>query len=292
MSKNLFICRAWRKTIKGHLALARISNSPTVLSNTLAGVVLANARWFDGRTGLVAIAMVLFYTAGMYLNDLLDYAHDCRDKPERPLPAGKVSRVAATIGVLTFFCGGCLLLGYACLRPFLCGLLLITLIIFYDQWHKHNPFSLLLMALCRGMVYVTAFLSFNFSSLFDLLIPLCLLVSYVLGLSAFARQEDEKGQIRNMVLVVLLLLPEVYSLAHFSPLSLLMGLFFTVWVLYSISFAFRAKHWREQTVGQLIAGIALLDGLIMAVAGCASGIVLALGAFGLTLYLQRYVKGT
>ena len=47
-----------------------------------------------------------------------------------------------------------------------------------------------------------------------------------------------------------------------------------------------------RTVGQLIAGISLLDGLVLAASGSLLGIVFALVAFGLTLSLQRYVRGT
>ena len=35
------------------------------------------------------VAMALFYTAGMILNDLLDYDVDLRERPERPLPSGR-----------------------------------------------------------------------------------------------------------------------------------------------------------------------------------------------------------
>jgi hypothetical protein len=45
-------------------------------------------------------------------------------------------------------------------------------------------------------------------------------------------------------------------------------------------------------VGQLIAGISLFDSLVLAAAGSFLNVLLALLAFGLTLYFQRYVKGT
>src|SRR6266700_5452948 len=191
MSKKVSIYRSWRKALYGYLALARISNSPTVVSNTLAGGALAGALWPDGKLGLIAIAMVLFYMAGMYLNDLMDYAVDCRERPERPLPAGIVSRSAAVAVALTLFGCGSLLLWSVGPHPFLSGLVLIVLIICYDRWHKSNPLSPLLMALCRGMVYVTAFLAFSSQSLFNLLIPGCLLVLYVIGLTCIAKRENK-----------------------------------------------------------------------------------------------------
>ena len=47
-----------------------------------------------------------------------------------------------------------------------------------------------------------------------------------------------------------------------------------------------------RAVGYLIAGVALLDALALAVVGSAIGVALALAALGLTLFLQRYIKGT
>src|ERR1700730_13338159 len=161
MSKRVSFYRSWRKALYGYLALARISNSPTVVSNTLAGGALAGTLWPDGKLVLIAIVMVLFYTAGMYLNDLLDYAVDCRERPERPLPAGIVSRSAAVAVALTLFGCGSQLPWRVGPHLFLSVLLLIALIICYDRWHTSNPLSPLLMALCRLMVYFTAFLTFS-----------------------------------------------------------------------------------------------------------------------------------
>ena len=53
-----------------------------------------------GTVAVVAVAMALFYTAGMILNDVADLEVDRRERPERPLPSGAVSRTAA----LAAFC--------------------------------------------------------------------------------------------------------------------------------------------------------------------------------------------
>jgi 4-hydroxybenzoate polyprenyltransferase len=125
-----------------------------------------------------------------------------------------------------------------------------------------------------------------------------LLGLYVAGLSYVARSENSLS-VTNVGLVALLFLPVVYSAARlnaappalFGTLPLL--LVFTVWVAYSVSFVYRARDRQiGRAVGHLIAGIALCDGLVLAAVGSVSGVALALAAFGLTLLLQRYVKGT
>lgn len=285
---------AWRRALYGYLALARISNSPTIVSNVLAGAALAGAIRPDGRVGLIALAMVLFYTAGMYLNDLLDYAIDCRERPERPLPSGLVSRQAALLIVLALFGAGSILLWSVGPLPFLSGLVLLLLIILYDRWHKSNPLSPLLMALCRAMVYVTAFLAFPGQPFSTLLFPCVLLFLYVTGLTYIAKTEN-KPNMANLTIVVTLFLPTVYFMLApgwcWATVPLL--LCFTLWTVYSISFSFRAPPRQiGRAVGMLIAGISLLDALQLAVAASFSGILLALLAFALTLFLQRYVRGT
>jgi Ca2+/Na+ antiporter len=284
----------WRyitRAVYGHLTLARISNSPTVMSNTLAGMALAGVVWPIGKTGLVAGAMVLFYTAGMYLNDLLDYPVDCKERPERPLPAGIVSQRTTLLCVLIFFALGSLLLCLTSLLAFLSGLALIALIMGYDRWHKNNPISLPLMGACRSMVYVTAFLAVSARYIDELFISAILLVCYVIGLTAIARTErTAKGA--HVLIIAMLFLPALYAMTRPSFLSLPMLVGFLLWVGYSVSLICRREHQVGKVVGRLIAGISLLDGLVLAIAGSLCGAVLALGAFALTLCLQRYVRGT
>lgn len=292
MSKMAIMLRSWRKTLQGHLALARISNSPTVVSNTLAGAALGGIIWPDVRVGLVASAMVLFYSAGMYLNDLLDYAIDCAERPERPLPAGMISRPSVVAGVIALFASGCILLWSIGPALFLCGLILIALIICYDRWHKTNPASPLLMALCRLMVYAVAFFSASSQTLFPLLIPGELLLCYVIALTSLAKVELKPKAI-HCGIILMLFLPAIYFMLQLSALTLGLSLFFTSWVTYSLSLVYRsAPSQVGRAVGQLIAGISLLDSMILATMGSIYGVIVALASFGLTLFLQRYVRGT
>jgi len=70
------------------LTLGRVSNLPTVWTNTLAGALLAGARDLGAEFALVVLAFSLFYTGGMFLNDAFDAPWDARERPERPIPSG------------------------------------------------------------------------------------------------------------------------------------------------------------------------------------------------------------
>jgi hypothetical protein len=278
---------------RGYLALARISNSPTVVSNTLAGAALAGALWPDGRVVAVAVAMVLFYTAGMYLNDLCDYAIDRLRQPQRPLPSGLVSRTEATIAVIALFGIGSALLWSAGAATFRSGLVLIAVIVVYDLWHKTNPLSPLLMAAARALVYITAGLAVAGTLTNQLLLWAGLLFAYIVGLTAIAKAEAGSG-LAGYWPAALLALPVVAFVAETpDPASWLLLALFVGWSAYAASFVYRAdRRSIGRAVGYLIAGVALLDALALAVVGSGIGVALALVAWGATLFLQRYIKGT
>ena len=283
----------WAERARGYLALARISNSPTVVSNTLAGAALAGALWPDGRVVAVAVAMVLFYTAGMFLNDLCDYAIDRLRRPERPLPSGLVSRTEAAIAVVALFGVGSALLWSAGPATFRSGLVLIAVIVVYDLWHKTNPLSPLLMAAARALVYITAGLAVAGTLTNQLLLWAGLLFAYIVGLTAIAKAEAGSG-LAGYWPAALLALPVVAFVAETpDPASWLLLALFAVWTAYAASFVYRTERRSiGRAVGYLIAGIALLDALALAVVGSVIGVALALAAWGTTLFLQRYIKGT
>ena len=283
----------WPQRLGGWLLLARISNSPTVVSNVLAGAALGGALTVGSTTLLLVLAMVLFYTAGMLLNDVCDERWDREHRAERPLVTGLVSRRAATAGVAALFLVGLALLWPAGLASLLAGLVLIGLIVLYDAWHKGNPLSPLVMALCRLLVYVVAFLAFRQSPTGELLLAGVLLVVYMVGLTAIAKSET-KPSVSSRWPAVLPLLPALAFGPRLGWPAGLLALGQAGWSLYSLRFAYRteARDIRG-TIGRLIAGISLLDALVLLAVGASPGLVLvALVCFVLTLILQRVVPGT
>lgn len=281
---------SWRTKAAGHLQLARISNSPTVLSNVLAGVGLAGITGWDATWGWVSVAMVAFYTAGMYLNDLCDYEVDRRERPNRPLPSGRVSKRAAWVVTLVLFASGTTLLAMVGTRPLFSGLVLIGLIVLYDVWHKTNPLSPLIMASTRAMVYVTAFVSFEVLVTLDLAIGVGLMLAYIIGLTYIAKCETNASFTQQWP-KVLLLAPAFYGVVA-VPFGVgwlwLVG--FIAWIAFSLRFIYSGQI--GAGIVRLIAGIALLDALLLVVHDATMHAFLALGAFALTLFLQRYIGGT
>lgn len=286
---------SWKQKLYGYFALARISNSPTVVSNVLAGAALAGALTTQNLPviALIAVAMVAFYTAGMYLNDLCDYQFDRAKRPDRPLVMRLVSRTSAANMTISLFGIGLLILAAIGMYTFLAGLLLVGLIVAYDVWHKTNPLSPLLMASTRVMVYVIAYLAFEMTISSKLIVAAALLLSYVMGLTSIAKHETSNALIKYWPLVAVFL-PVLYFIMILSnPISQIFLILFAVWTLYSLSFIYRKQN---RSIGggisRLIAGISLYDSLNLVESSTTSFGLIAVFTCVLSRFLQQYIKGT
>lgn len=273
------------------LQLARISNTPTVVSNAVAGAVLASAAADTGTVVVVAAAMALFYTAGMILNDVLDYDVDVRERPERPLPSGAVARGAALVAVIVLFVVGLALLAIEGLEPFLAGLGLAALIVLYDAWHKGNPLSPVLMGACRALVYFVAALAVAAEVPLEVSTAAAVLLLYIVGLTRVAKAEGG-GVLAAWPLAAVLAAIGYWVGWVDSVWFALLLVAFAAWVVRSI-WLVRSRRRIGAGVVSLIAGVSLFDALAVASAGgslAAVGVCLA--AFVLTIALQTKIAGT
>lgn len=284
------------------LALGRVSNLPTVWTNALAGVVLAGGV-LDLRFPLLLLAMSGFYVGGMYLNDAFDRKIDARERPERPIPSGEVSaRLVFAIGFGLMALGILLLIwigygfaGGTAFWPVLGGLGLAGAIVLYDAWHKGNPLSPVLMGLCRVLVYLTAGLAVVAALPLTLALGAGALLCHLIGLTYVAKQET-LGEVRNLWPLLLLMVAPVYGAASGgfdSSSGLFLWLGFVALLGASVSLLIRRQPGDvPRAVVSLIAGISLLDGLLIAAAGSPALAWLGVLGFVLTLALQRWVRGT
>jgi heme O synthase-like polyprenyltransferase len=281
----------WRDELRAWLRMARVSNTPTTVSNTVAGAVLVSTAAAAGTVAVVAVAIALFSTAGMILNDVFDEAIDRRERPERPLPSGVVSRQAALLAVIVLFVAGELLLALEGWRPVVAGLGLIGLIVLYDAWHKGNALSPLLMAACRLMVYVIAGLAVASALSTELWGAAALLFVYVVGLTRVATAES--GGIASRWPLLAVLAPAVYWAKELPDLAVaLLMIAFLLWASYALWLVLGRRTIGAGVV-RLIAGIAIYDALVVAGAGGGPPpLAVCLGAFLATIALQTKIAGT
>jgi 4-hydroxybenzoate polyprenyltransferase len=236
-------------TFRAYLDLCRISNLPTVWTNVLAAGLLATGEaapaLLPAYLLLLAVALSCFYLAGMSLNDLCDLEYDRRHRPDRPLPAGRVSVTSARRLTVALFVIGLALLALAPDASGVpAGMVLILAIVAYDLRHKDNPFSVLLMAACRGLIFVVVALALT---------------------------------------------------GHVAPLVWVAGGIQFMWILL-ISLVARHENRRSApypfpVIPSMLAGISVVDGIVMAVLVSPSWVAAGLAGAFLTRAGQRRIRG-
>lgn len=279
--------------IRPHLALARVSNTPTVISNVLAGVVLATALTMDWLVVALCVAMALFYTAGMYLNDILDLEIDKAQRPDRPIPSGDVPLSTAWGITIALFLIGIVLVLPAGMPALIASIVLIACIAVYDAWHKGNPIGPLFMGGTRVLVYVVAFLAFSTSWTWEATLWCGALLIYVAGLTSISKTEHGPSAVRYWP-VVSLFVPVILALSReINAGTIVLSIALIAWAIYSLTFVFdQTRRSIGRSIAQLIAGISLVDALVLATHQAWWGVAIAIVCFGATVYLQRWIRGT
>lgn len=285
------------------LQLGRVSNLPTVWTNALVGIVLAGGDPWTATALLAGIGLSLLYVSGMYLNDAFDRDIDAQERPTRPIPAALVS--VDTVFAAGF---GLMLAGFAFVlwasaaaqpptgwQPMLAGLGLGAAILFYDWHHKGNALSPFFMGLCRVLAYLTAgFAAVRYPS-GALIVAALASLCYLIGLTYVAKQES-LDRLGSLWPLLLLAAPVAYGVAQLGNggaalLLYLAGL--VAWIGAALYFLKRrARGDVPRAVVSLIAGIALVDALLLAAAGATGAAGFAALCFVLTLAMQHWVSGT
>ncbi|NAS26186.1 4-hydroxybenzoate polyprenyltransferase [Herbidospora sp. NEAU-GS84] len=134
--------------LRAALELVRAPATLSVPGDTMAGAALAGR---SGTPGLAA-ASVLLYWAGMALNDWADRDIDAVERPERPIPSGRISANQA-LGIAAGLTGA----GIAAAtlaggkKGFAISALLAGAVWAYDMGLKHTPAGPASMAACRTL---------------------------------------------------------------------------------------------------------------------------------------------
>lgn len=130
--------------------LVRLPAGLTVPGDSIAGA--AAAGWPLGRrTAALPVASACLYWSGMALNDWADRGLDAVERPERPIPSGRVSpRLALGVGIgLT---AGGLAAAAVAGRPALRVAVPLAMTVWsYDLLLKQTPLGPLAMASARGL---------------------------------------------------------------------------------------------------------------------------------------------
>ncbi len=142
---------SYMRVSRGYLELLRPANVATALADVLAGYAVA------GLPGPRYLAWLLpatacLYAGGVVLNDVFDRDIDRKERPERPIPSGRVTtKAAATLGAALIGAG--VILG-SMAGPASGAVAAATAgcILLYDAWGKRQGYlGPLNMGMCRAL---------------------------------------------------------------------------------------------------------------------------------------------
>lgn len=136
---------------RAYLELMRPPNLVTAAADVLAGYAVAGLPAIARLPWLVG-AGVCLYAGGVALNDVCDAAVDAVERPERPIPSGRIGRGAALRFAVMLLVAGCVLATAAAPVSGALALAIAAAATLYDAWAKHRPvLGPLTMGLCRAL---------------------------------------------------------------------------------------------------------------------------------------------
>jgi len=141
--------------LRAYLELVRLPNVFTAMADVTMGFLFTHEE-FGSRDGWVLGLLLAAYAAGVALNDLFDREVDARERPDRPIPSGRVSVAAAgRVGWGLLIAGAAMACSAAVLatawRPAIVGLALAGCIVLYDGLLKRTPLGPIAMGACRTL---------------------------------------------------------------------------------------------------------------------------------------------
>lgn len=231
--------------LRAYAQLVRLPNLFTAWADILLGWLVVGGS--GSGLGLALAASSCLYTAGMVLNDFFDAAVDARERPQRPIPSGRISRrTAGFLGLLLLLAGvafAALLpgpedtLGWPIAPPLAVSLVLAFCIVLYDGVLKVTPVGPVVMGTCRFLNVLLALCSPGYWPAWRLVWPAAGVGLYIVGVTWFARKEAETSSratlslgVGFMVLAVLTATAAPVALQqHLGPGSMLYPLALIAW---------------------------------------------------------------
>ncbi|MBD0386400.1 MAG: UbiA-like protein EboC [Nostoc sp. C3-bin3] len=196
----------------------RLANIVTAWADILVGFAASGsgiifAQLINGEasfTILIPLAWLLLATTGLYgggvvFNDVFDAELDAKERPNRAIPSGRVSRQNATLLGSILFAIGIIAAFQVSLVSGAIAIFIALSCLLYDSLAKHHPFfGPLNMGLCRGsnlLLGVSAVPAIIGERWYLALIP----VIYIAAITAISQGEVHGGKKITGVLALLLI---------------------------------------------------------------------------------------
>lgn len=288
-------------SLKPYLQLMRPANIVTAVSDVLAGASIALLFVPEGSTldwsvlMALIIATIGLYGGGVVFNDVFDTDLDARERPERPIPSGKVSVGGATKLAMTLFFVGVVAAGVVGMLPAVIALSIVIMCLLYDKWAKHRPVvGPLTMGLCRGLNLALG-MSYSLAALVEVWFLAFVPVVYIAAVTTISRGEVHGGQRPPLYLSAVLYAIVVACIVAFglhyqsSLLAVAMVLPFMVFVFPPLVTAIRTLRAGDvrKSVKHGVIGLIFMNAAWTAAAGMWGLTFVTLLLFPLSIWLAK-----
>jgi 4-hydroxybenzoate polyprenyltransferase len=137
--------------LRGYLELLRPANVVTAAADVLAGYAVAGRANGPALPWLL-IATVCLYAGGVVLNDFFDRELDAVERPERPIPSGRVPAPRAAALGTALLAAGVVAAAQATWAAATIAAAIAGLVVLYDARAKRHAIAgPVNMGLCRGL---------------------------------------------------------------------------------------------------------------------------------------------
>ena len=266
---------------KNYLLLVRFPNLFTLPSNILLGFVLVTTFTLTITSAVQILILVaistLLYCVGLVLNDLFDYEIDKKERPNRPLASGKISRKIAIIIVTTFTAMALILSLLVSVTTFGISVLLLVIIFGYDKYLKNTNAGPFTIAAARVTNVILGSSSANIIGVdnFTQDIPFMFVVSITfvyVSLIGFLSRYEVQGFTKNIksYLIPIIIAGIVSSILVFNLIGffkyeslLILGLFSFIMAKATYNIHRKDSTGIQQTIQLMILSIIVLDSIFL-----------------------------
>jgi 4-hydroxybenzoate polyprenyltransferase len=214
-------------TLRDYLELMRLPNVFTSMADAAMGFLFVRELAATTDAWLLTLLLAsssLLYLSGIVLNDVFDLELDSRERPDRPLPSGRISLDAARwFGWELLFAG--VASGWAVaflidnILPGAIVVMLVTSILIYDAGLKSTVIGPVLMGACRMFNVLLGMSVAGVPFAAEHWAVAVAIGLYITGVTWFARTENTRSARLHLALstiVMMLGIALLSSLPHWS----------------------------------------------------------------------------
>lgn len=267
--------------------LLRIPNLFTVPGDPLAGscfaavVLNGSGLWGDWRIYAVMVVSLLCYCAGLLQNDYFDAEEDRRDRPDRPIPSGRVNP-QVVIGVASGLMGAAMIVavGIGAATGITVVALIIAITLYNSIVKRIRILGPLFMGLCRGLSFLTGAALFGWQSFHTPLILLSgmfitIYITFVTHIAAGETDRYRAGAMRwapGATLLIWFAYAGSVILNNESPLWMISAIIACLAIIWALRCGAILKNDAppvviQKTIGRFIRGLLLYQAAVVTLSG-------------------------